>query len=252
MIRAASANLNGWAAGNEHVRAQAFAAGGLDLVCAQELNASRFRALLASLGDGWWGVHSLTARKGLPATGSFWGVAVFVRTEAVVPDGAADVIGNPEDDSDTGLFWRRTIVAPIRTTVGAQCTVASIHVRPGAVVGEQKLQFLGRLGGWLSTAPRPLVLGVDTNSAGFYETNPKFWGTEDQVWGPQATHGLTDTWVRRGHGFSATHHLRNNTARFDQIWTSDNILVQAAEHHLSLAEDYGSDHALVTADLDWS
>src|SRR4051812_3692760 len=74
-LRVATANLDGWRRANESVRADALRSLGLDVVCAQELTAARFRALLSALGDAWWGVHSLTSRPGLPAPSRYWGVA---------------------------------------------------------------------------------------------------------------------------------------------------------------------------------
>lgn len=140
-LRVATWNQNGWDRGQEVGRAELLRSQRVDLLCAQELTFPRFQALLSALGDEWWGVSSLTARDGLPAPSSYWGVAVFGRAAAVARNGEADVIGDPEDDGDggTGLFWRRTVAVPVLAD-GAGLTVASVHVRPGAVVGRQKLE----------------------------------------------------------------------------------------------------------------
>jgi endonuclease/exonuclease/phosphatase family metal-dependent hydrolase len=218
----------------------------------KELNQALYTALLAALGDQWWGVFSLAAREGLRPPSRFWGVAVYGRFGAVTRIGAADVIGDSEDESGAaGLFWRRTVAVPVMTHDGQALTVASVHVRPGAVVGDQKLQFLARLASWLRHGPRPLVLGVDANSPGVADDGSEhYWGIERDMWGPAATHGLHDTWRSMAKPFSPTHRLRSGKGvRFDHLWVSPELQATSHQHVLDDALSVGSDHALVIADL---
>ncbi len=251
-LRAATWNQNGWDSGREAERAALIRAHGIDLLCAQELTHARYKALLAALGDEWWGVFSLTAREGLPSPSRFWGVAVYGRSGAVTRIGAAEVIGDPEDESGAaGLFWRRTVAVPVMTQGRQTLTVTSVHVRPGAVVGVQKLAFLARLGRWLSTGPRPLLLGVDANSPGVADDGCEhYWGIERDMWGPAATHGLRDSWRSMAKPFSPTHRLRSGKGvRFDHLWVSPELQATSHEHLLDEALSVGSDHALVIAGL---
>lgn len=144
-------------------------------------------------------MFSLTTRDGLPKPSSFRGVAVYGRSEAVTRAGAADVIGDPEDSSGpAGLFWRRGVAVPVSTAGGSALTVASVHARPGAVVGKQKLKYVTRLGAWLTTAPRPLVLGVDADSPSVNADGSEGSGTLRKRCGSFVTHVLRDTWLAEG------------------------------------------------------
>ena len=251
-LRACTWNQDGWNRGREAERAALLQELGVDLLCAQELSHSRFKVLLAALGDGWWGVFSLTARDGLPKPSSFWGVAVYGRSDAVTCEGEADVIGDLDDPSGpASLFWRRGVAVPVSTAGVGTLTVASVHVRPGAVVGKQKLEYVTRLGTWMATAPRPLVLGVDANGPGVQPDGSEgFWDVEEAVWGPAAAHGLADTWRSTKQPFSPTHVLKGGKGvRFDHVWVSRELEASSHKHLLDEAKAVGSDHALVIADL---
>lgn len=66
-LTVATWNLHGaWNAEDQAGRAKLIHDSGVDLLCAQELTARRFRLLLEALGDDWWGVHSLSVRDGHP------------------------------------------------------------------------------------------------------------------------------------------------------------------------------------------
>ncbi len=232
-LRVVTWNQNGWRGGQETQRAALLERQGVDLLCAQELNHARFRALLAALGGAWWGVFSLTACDGLPAPASYWGVAVFGRCGVVERNGDADVIGDPRDEGGRGLFWRRTVAVPV-VAQGVSFTAASVHVRPWAVVGEQKLEFVQRLGQWLTIGPRPLLLGVDANSPRVDDDGAEHYrGVEAAVWGPTPTHGLRDAWRTAGQGLSPTYVLRSGRGvRFDHLWLSDRLSARTCTHVL--------------------
>jgi endonuclease/exonuclease/phosphatase family metal-dependent hydrolase len=254
-------NQNRYARGRAGERAALLEDLGADVLFAQELPGHRFREWCEALGDGWWGRFSLTCRPGLPPARSFWGVAVFGRKGTVDPleTQAPQVIGDPADDSGSGLFWRRTLAVPAHTSAGP-VTLVSIHVRPGASVGVQKLEFVTNVGRWLQHLDRPLVLGVDANSPGpggkddFWSPDPE--DRERRVWGPRPAHGLTDVW--RDHeivkvGEDYTHVLKGRErvgVRFDHVWVSPDVTPTRVEHVWDEAVALGADHALVLADLE--
>ena len=253
-------NQNRFARGRAEQRAALVERLGVDVLLAQELPGHRFRAWCDALGEGWWGRFSLTCRAGLPAARSFWGVAVFGRSGAVRPDPTREpmLIGDPDDDSGSGLFWRRTLAVPA-VTVAGHVTLVSIHVRPGASVGEQKLEFVANASRWLRSLDRPLVLGVDANSPGrggrddFWSPDPQ--DRERRAWGPNPEHGLKDVWrdhdiPRSGPDF--THVLKGREpagVRFDHVWVSPDITPLRVEHVWDEAVALGADHALVLADI---
>lgn len=161
-LTVATWNQNGWRAGQERDRAALLDRHGVHLLCAQELNAARFRALHSALGPSWWAVHSLTCR---PAPARFVLGSRDLRSQRPLNRRASS---GRRHRRPTGRRRHRTVLAPHPhrpvETPGGRLTVASVHVRPGAVVGAQKLQFVRQLGDWLANGPRPLLLGVDANS----------------------------------------------------------------------------------------
>lgn len=252
-VRVATWNQQAWGTENHGARAAVTLGAGVDLLCAQELSHSRFHGLQDALGAGWWGVHSLSARTDLPPAGSYWGVAMFGRRDRTRPhpDMAADVVGDPEDDSDTGLFWRRTLHVPLMVDDAWVLHTASIHVRPGERVKEQKLQFVQRIGQWFEEGRRPLVVGVDANAPGLAEGGGEyFWNVEQDVWGPNPRHGLRDLWREKpGPGPEYTHILPSGPRRFDHLWASAELMGGPVIHLYDEAIASGSDHALVACDL---
>ena len=260
-LRVVQWNQNRFAHGRVAERAALLEDRGVDVLLAQELTGHRFRAWCDALGDRWWGRFSLNSRPSLPPARGYWGVAVFGRASVIEPDPArpAQVIGDPGDDSGSGLFWRRTLAVPARTRAGL-LTLVSIHVRPGASVGTKKLEFVTNTGRWLQDLDRPLVLGVDANSPGrggeddFWSSDPD--DPERRAWGKEPVHGLSDVW--RDHeipktGESVTHRLKGREpagVRFDHIWVSPDLTPTRIEHVWDPAVALGADHALVLADIE--
>lgn len=258
-IRVAQWNQNAFAVDTAVDRARVIETAGVDLLLAQELPRHRYERLSAALGSEWWSVLSLTCRDGLPEPRSYWGVAVFGRSDAVLRDDrrACEVI--PSDNgSEGGLFWRRTLAVPVLAD-GRSFVAVSMHVRPGATVGHQKLEFVANATQWLTSLPRPTVVEVDANSPGrggeddFWRPDPA--ETERRAWGMNAQHGLVDAWrdsecPKDGQAF--THVLKGRSpgeVRFDHLLVSPDVAVERIAHIWDEATSVGADHALVVADL---
>ena len=189
-LSVATWNLDGWSPLRADDKARLVSAERVDVLCAQELTASRYRQMREALGDAWWGVHSLATPADAPSPRSHWGVAVFGKTAVGQPlESRAKVIGPVSDDSGQGLFWRRTVCVPVETPSGI-VHVMSVHVRPGAVVRRQKLQFLENLLGWIGSVEGPLILGVDANSPGNDSGQEHYWTPVDGS-GRASTFGAT-------------------------------------------------------------
>lgn len=254
-LHVATWNLSaGWTPSAQETRAALINRSGVELLCAQEVPANRFELLLAALGEDWWGAHSLSVRPGLPYLQNAWGVAVFGRARRVQPDlAAADVIGDTDDESGDGLFWRRTLHVPVTVDNGWPLHVVSVHVRPGSVVDEQKLQFLRQLNEWLKHARRPVLLGVDSNYAGPDDDGEDAgeWALQQQVWGAGAAHGLRDLWHEHPTEPDFTHRLAKSDAprRIDHLYVSSDLAVVGLRHLYDEAIAAGSDHALVIGEI---
>lgn len=130
------------------------------------------------------------------------------------------------DPARLGFLWR-TVAAQVAVATGQLLTVCSLHGRPRAGAPPVGLQsaFHAGIAQWLSSAPDPVLFGIDAAPPVLDDTDP--------LVGPDPAHPLVEV-VR------ATH---------DHLWASPGVEILHAQGLADEAAAVGSEHALLLADL---
>jgi hypothetical protein len=152
-------------------------------------------------------------------------------------------------------------------------TFCSFHTPPGATWGRIKPRTLKAIAEWLPAQQGPIVVGIDANTPKTDHPdavrNEWWWAEEPLLLGPTPVHQLRDAlrlWLegrpdmmaairaQRPHGPLAVSHVRGSgktriACRYDFIYVSTHLAVEAVAYLHEEALEAGSDHALVVASL---
>lgn len=169
-------------------------------------------------------------------------------------------------------FPERSLVASVESE-GESLTVCSFHTPPGANWGEVKPRTLKTIARWLPLQTTPLIFGIDANCPKTdhpdIRQNEWWWPEESLLLGDPPIHSLRDVLrvyfmthprelaravAARPNGPLAVSHVRGNSrkmtdCRYDFIYATPNVEVEAVSYVFDDTIKAVSDHALVVADL---
>lgn len=271
-LRVATWNVNCFTAGRREDKRRLLELEDWDIALLQEVGPNTFEAFTET--------GEFRGMSGIDLVGGSWGrnahgAAVLCRDSCSLTEAGVVPV-----DGDNRLEARITWGA-VETTAGP-IRVASAHMRNAAGNGaEAKMAHYRALHDWVTAAPRPTVLGIDTNSwtdwvdsapAGS-EAGDDPYSDEHRFVRAEATHGLRDVLVdhvlnnrpdllerRRLLGavgadgaLEVTYQRAKGNwprvNRMDRIYASPDIAVDDVRTLYADALTVGSDHALVVAHL---
>ena len=239
-----------------------------DLVLLQEVTESVWADYRAAF-PAYWKAFSLDHRPQPEALGRRYGLGTAI-------------LGGPRTHCRMQRLPLQEIVQPERVLavevdvdgLAGPVTVVSYHALHGGH-GPDKPMTSARLGEWLEQQNGPVLVGMDANSPDvdhpdFSQTRchwaqQPYTALEPRLLGPAKTHRLRDLFREhleqdpekmaalrqdRPQGPLATSHvIQGRPRRYDHLWATPDINVEAFEYdQLGLAEGY-SDHALIRATL---
>jgi endonuclease/exonuclease/phosphatase family metal-dependent hydrolase len=288
-FRVASWNLDSRPTGQLDAKVELLREVQPDLLLLQELSRPVYRTLIP---------HKLAHERIHERTRMFsWGA---LSTDLSDPRGSdrrlgCAVLGAPTtalldaqllDDAPFGVegpellgFLRRTVAARMGIQGGRTLTACSFHARRTVSrrVSHLAPAFHTGIAGWLAKQPGPILFGMDAGApvvdhpdfcrSRFHWPTPAEGGPgEDQLLGPEASHGLED--VLRRHldrhpeelariceerpagPLAISYRPATHLVRYDHIWATPDLEVIDVRYLYDEALAVGSDHALVLADFE--
>ena len=239
-----------------------------DLVLLQEVTESVWAGYRAAF-PAYWKAFSLDHRPQPEALGRRYGLGTAI-------------LGGPRTRCRSQRLPLQDLVQPERVLdvdVGVDgltepITAVSYHALHGGH-GADKPRVSAAVGDWLEQQNGPVLVGMDANSPDVDHPDFKltrchwaqqpFTDLEPRLLGPTKTHRLRDLWrehLEQDHEALATlrrdrptgplavsHIVQGRPRRYDHLWATPDINVEALEYdQLGLADGH-SDHALIRATL---